>query len=71
MSSYDTKHIREVKDQGHVTQLACQYYIRARKAEDKRDEVVRMNVALSEKIIRLEGILADVQEIMEIGRASL
>lgn len=71
MSRYDTKHITEVTDLRHAKSLAGQYYIRARKAEDKRDEVIRKNVELSEKIVRLQGILADVEDVLEIGNASL
>lgn len=67
MSRYDTKHIREVKDPAQVMQLACHHYIRARKAEDKRDEVIRKNVELSEKIIELQAKLGAISEIIDAG----
>lgn len=71
MSRVDTKHIQAITDLSQAKSLAGQYYVRARKAEDKRDEVIRKNVELSEKIIRLQGILSDIRDVLEIGNASL
>lgn len=65
MSRYDTKHVQDLKDLSQAKALAGQYYVRARKAEDKRDEVIRQNVALSEKIIALEAKLARILEIAD------
>lgn len=64
MSRYDTKHVQELRDLSQAKTLAGQYYIRARKAEDKRDEVIRANVTLCEKIIALEAKLGAIQEIV-------
>lgn len=67
MSRYDTKHVQDLKDLSQAKTLAGQYYVRARKAEDKRDEVIRANVTLCEKIIALEAKLGAIQEIVNAG----
>lgn len=65
MSRYDTKHVQDLKDLSQAKALAGQYYVRARKAEDKRDEVIRANITLCEKIIALEAKLARIEEIID------
>lgn len=67
MSRADTKHIQNITDLSHAKTLAGQYYVRARKAEDKRDEVIRKNVELSEKIIALQAKLGAISEIIDAG----
>ena len=67
MSRADTKHIQDLTDLAHAKSLAGQYYVRARKAEDKRDEVIRKNVELSEKIIALQAKLGAISEIIDAG----
>lgn len=65
MSRHDTKHIQAITDLSQAKSLAGQYYVRARKAEDKRDEVIRKNVELSEKIIALQAKLGAIGEIID------
>lgn len=65
MSRHDTKHIQAINDLSQAKSLAGQYYVRARKAEDKRDEVIRKNVELSEKLISLQAKLGAIGEIID------
>lgn len=65
MSRADTKHIQVITDLSQAKSLAGQYYVRARKAEDKRDEAIRKNVELSEKIIALQAKLGAISEIID------
>lgn len=65
MSRHDTKHIQAITDLAQAKSIAGQYYVRARKAEDKRDEVIRKNVELSEKLIALQAKLGAIGEIID------